>query len=125
MIEIVMGVVGFRSVDVLMETKGSKKKSSSSSGSKQYEFPLGYVVEDIRPNGGIKKFRSAAYSNVSPFFLDRSERKQEKDSFVFLNVFLIVFFFFFWIIFLCSARGSHLDTSKESLLRWARISFSQ
>jgi hypothetical protein len=121
MIEIVMGVVGFRSVDVLMETKGSKKKSSSSSGSKQYEFPLGYVVEDIRPNGGIKKFRSAAYSNVSPFFLDRSERKQEKDSFVFLNV----FFFFFWIVFLCSARGSHLDISKESLLRWTRISFSQ
>ena len=92
MIEIVMSVVGFRSVDVLMESKGSKKKSSSISGSKQYEVPLGYIIEDIRPNGGIKKFRLAAYSNVSPFFLDRSERKQEKDSFFCSSfVFLIVF----------------------------------
>jgi len=46
-----------------METKGGKKKSSSSSGSKQYEVPLGYIIEDVRPNGGIEKFRSAAYSN--------------------------------------------------------------
>ncbi|KAE8037564.1 hypothetical protein FH972_010145 [Carpinus fangiana] len=60
-----MGVVGVRSVDVLMETKGWTKKSSSISGSKQYEAPLGYVVEEIRPNGGIKKFRSAAYSNCA------------------------------------------------------------
>ncbi|KAJ0965698.1 hypothetical protein J5N97_026836 [Dioscorea zingiberensis] len=48
--------------DVLMESKGGKKKSSSSS-SLQYEVPLGYSIEDVRPNGGIKKFRSAAYSN--------------------------------------------------------------
>ncbi|MBA0806609.1 hypothetical protein Gohar_022481, partial [Gossypium harknessii] len=47
-----------------METKGGKKKSSSSSSSLQYEAPLGYSIEDIRPNGGIEKFRSAAYSNV-------------------------------------------------------------
>ncbi|TYH68749.1 hypothetical protein ES332_D05G009200v1 [Gossypium tomentosum] len=49
-----------------METKGGKKKSSSSSSSSsslQYEAPLGYSIEDIRPNGGIEKFRSAAYSN--------------------------------------------------------------
>ena len=46
-----------------METKGGKKKSSSSN-SLQYEVPLGYSIEDIRPNGGIEKFRSAAYSNV-------------------------------------------------------------
>jgi hypothetical protein len=78
MIEIMMGVVGFRSVDVLMETKGGKKKSSSSSGSKQYEVPLGYIIEDVRPNGGIEKFRSAAYSNVS--FLNHSKRKQEQIS---------------------------------------------
>ncbi|KAK9275069.1 hypothetical protein L1049_022327 [Liquidambar formosana] len=45
-----------------METKGGKKKSSSSS-SLQYEVPLGYSIEDVRPNGGIEKFRSAAYSN--------------------------------------------------------------
>lgn len=50
----------------LMESKGGKKKSSSSSNSSLfYEAPLGYSIEDIRPNGGIKKFRSAAYSNVS------------------------------------------------------------
>ncbi|MBF6202233.1 hypothetical protein IU477_30685, partial [Nocardia cyriacigeorgica] len=39
--------------------------SSSSSKSLLYEAPLGYSIEDIRPAGGIKKFRSAAYSNVS------------------------------------------------------------
>ncbi|KAL8518382.1 hypothetical protein ACS0TY_009677 [Phlomoides rotata] len=50
-------------VDVLMETKGGKKKSSSSRSF--YEAPLGYSIEDIRPNGGIKKFRSAAYSNCA------------------------------------------------------------
>ena len=49
-----------------MESKGGKKKSSSSSSSSKsllYEAPLGYSIEDIRPAGGIKKFRSAAYSN--------------------------------------------------------------
>ncbi|CAI0458728.1 unnamed protein product [Linum tenue] len=52
-----------------MESKGGKKKSSSSSKSLFYEAPLGYSIEDVRPNGGIKKFRSAAYSNVcsSPY----------------------------------------------------------
>ncbi|TKY69456.1 S-adenosyl-l-methionine decarboxylase leader peptide [Spatholobus suberectus] len=51
----------------LMESKGGKKKSSSSSSSKSlfYEAPLGYSIEDVRPNGGIKKFRSAAYSNCA------------------------------------------------------------
>lgn len=49
----------------MMETKGGRKKSSSSSrNSVQYEVPLGYSIEDVRPNGGIEKFRSAAYSNV-------------------------------------------------------------
>ncbi|KAH6774647.1 hypothetical protein C2S51_013051, partial [Perilla frutescens var. frutescens] len=46
----------------LMESKGGKKKSSSSN-SLFYEAPLGYSIEDVRPHGGIKKFRSAAYSN--------------------------------------------------------------
>lgn len=46
-----------------MEIKGGKKKSSSNS-SLQYEAPLGYSIEDVRPHGGIQKFRSAAYSNV-------------------------------------------------------------
>ena len=48
---------------ILMEAK----KKSSSSKSMFYEAPLGYSIEDIRPNGGIKKFRTAAYSNVSSF----------------------------------------------------------
>ncbi|KAH7569916.1 hypothetical protein JRO89_XS05G0018200 [Xanthoceras sorbifolium] len=47
----------------LMESKGGKK--SSSSKSLFYEAPLGYSIEDVRPNGGIKKFRSAAYSNCA------------------------------------------------------------
>ncbi|KAK2635932.1 hypothetical protein Ddye_030724 [Dipteronia dyeriana] len=51
-------------LNVLMESKGGKK-SSSSSKSLCYEAPLGYSIEDIRPNGGIKKFRSAAYSNCA------------------------------------------------------------
>ncbi|GFS36073.1 hypothetical protein Acr_00g0043780 [Actinidia rufa] len=49
-----------------METKGGIKKSSSSNNSSlQYEAPLGYSIEDDRPNGGIEKFRSAAYSNCA------------------------------------------------------------
>lgn len=57
-------------IDVVMETKGGKKNSSSSNNNNshiQYEAPLGYIIEDVRPNGGIEKFRSAAYSNVSLF----------------------------------------------------------
>ncbi|KAI3778851.1 hypothetical protein L2E82_08238 [Cichorium intybus] len=50
-------------LNVLMETKGGKKSSSSSRSF--YEAPLGYSIEDVRPNGGIKKFRSAAYSNCA------------------------------------------------------------
>lgn len=46
-----------------MESKGGKKKKSSSSNSLDYEVPLGYSIEDIRPHGGIKKFQSAAYYN--------------------------------------------------------------
>ncbi|KAL1322948.1 hypothetical protein AAHE18_04G224400 [Arachis hypogaea] len=44
-----------------MESKGGKKKSSSSKT--LYEAPLDYIIEDVRPHGGIKKFRTAAYSN--------------------------------------------------------------
>lgn len=53
-----------KKLNELMESKGGKKKSSSSK-SLFYEAPLGYSIEDVRPHGGIKKFRSAAYSNVS------------------------------------------------------------
>lgn len=54
------------SLNVMMETKGGKKSSSKS---QFYEAPLGYGIEDVRPNGGIKKFRSAAYSNVCLMYL--------------------------------------------------------
>ncbi|KAK4784401.1 hypothetical protein SAY86_018769 [Trapa natans] len=49
----------------LMESKGGKKSSSSSGSNKSllYEAPLGYSIEDVRPNGEFEKFRSAAYSN--------------------------------------------------------------
>ncbi|KAG7020811.1 hypothetical protein SDJN02_17499, partial [Cucurbita argyrosperma subsp. argyrosperma] len=61
-----------RSVNVVMEAKrGTKKSRSGSSNSskrQQYEAPLGYIIEDVRPHGGIEKFRSAAYSNVRLFF---------------------------------------------------------
>ncbi|CAJ1836738.1 unnamed protein product [Sphenostylis stenocarpa] len=46
----------------LMELKGGKTKSCSNK-SFLYEAPLDYIIEDVRPHGGIKKFRSAAYSN--------------------------------------------------------------
>ncbi|KAH9321660.1 hypothetical protein KI387_016299, partial [Taxus chinensis] len=49
-------------LNVVMESKGGKKKSSSNYP--QYETPLGYKIEDVRPHGGIDFFRSAAYSNL-------------------------------------------------------------
>lgn len=68
-----------------MESKGGKKKSSSSSSNKSvfYEAPLGYSIEDVRPAGGIKKFRSAAYSNVS--FCFNAHLVLEIASFMCLN----------------------------------------
>ncbi|KAG5416628.1 hypothetical protein IGI04_004195 [Brassica rapa subsp. trilocularis] len=51
--------------ELMMESKGGKKKSSSSSSSLFYEAPLGYSIEDVRPNGGIKKFKSSVYSNCA------------------------------------------------------------
>ncbi|GAB2299879.1 hypothetical protein Dimus_033929 [Dionaea muscipula] len=47
----------------MMETKGGKKNSSSSRSFDK--APLAYGIEDVRPHGGIKKFRSAAYSNFA------------------------------------------------------------
>jgi len=47
-----------------MESKGGKKKSSSSNSSFLYETPLGYIIEDVRPNSGVEKFKSPNYSNV-------------------------------------------------------------
>ncbi|KAH7443801.1 hypothetical protein KP509_02G051400 [Ceratopteris richardii] len=44
----------------IMETKGGKKSSRV-----QYEAPLGYVTEEVRPHGGIEKFHCAAYFNCA------------------------------------------------------------
>ncbi|CAM8883762.1 unnamed protein product [Rhodiola kirilowii] len=50
-----------------MEAQSSEESSSSSSSirSSFYEAPLDYTIEDIRPCGGIKKFRTAEYSNCT------------------------------------------------------------
>lgn len=69
----------FRLNDIMEYSKtGSNSNSSSNSSSKlgssssciappcatkQYEAPLGYGIEDVRPDGGVDIFRSAAYSN--------------------------------------------------------------
>ncbi|CAA7018151.1 unnamed protein product [Microthlaspi erraticum] len=49
--------------EIMMESKAGNKKSSTSS--LFYEAPLGYSIEDVRPNGGIKKFKSSVYSNCA------------------------------------------------------------
>ncbi|CAF2378016.1 unnamed protein product, partial [Brassica napus] len=60
--------------ELMMESKGGKKKSSSSSSSLFYEAPLGYSIEDVRPNGGIKKFKSSVYSNLRFCLVPQSNR---------------------------------------------------
>jgi S-adenosylmethionine decarboxylase len=54
-------------VDVVMESSGSSDSDSSSSSSifRSALLTLLYGFEDVRPHGGIVKFQSAAYSNVS------------------------------------------------------------
>ena len=87
-----------------MESKGGKKKSSSSSSkSLCYEAPLGYSIEDLRPAGGIKKFRSAAYSNVS-LKLNRS---------VFPLPFSLCDLFPNLVMFICAVRS-------ETILRFSK-----
>ncbi|CAN6832380.1 unnamed protein product, partial [Brassica oleracea var. botrytis] len=55
--------------EIVMESKYGKKKSSSSSSSLFYEAPLGYSIEDVRPNGGIKKFKSLSTpTSISAWF---------------------------------------------------------
>ncbi|KAH7405405.1 hypothetical protein KP509_15G068800 [Ceratopteris richardii] len=44
----------------IMEIKGGKNSNRV-----QYEAPLGYVIEEVRPHGGIKKFHCAAYFNCA------------------------------------------------------------
>lgn len=84
-----------------METKGGKKKSSSNS--LFYEAPLGYSIEDIRPNGGIKKFRSAAYSNVSIYLRIVNQFD------VLLSYYFEMFKLKIYYSFLCSALASRPD----------------
>ena len=97
-----------------MESKSGKKKSSSSSNNNKihYEAPLGYIIEDVRPNGGIQKFRSAAYSNVCPPFLSPSRFAQHFSKTVRFclkiesNVFLFQFFAVHEATILINFRGS-------------------
>ncbi|CAH1437549.1 unnamed protein product [Lactuca virosa] len=51
-----------RQLDDLMESKAGKKSGSKSLF---YEAPLGYGIEDVRPSGGLRKFKSAAFSNCT------------------------------------------------------------
>lgn len=94
-----------------METKGGKKKSSSSK-TLFYEAPLGYGIEDVRPHGGIKKFRSAAYSNVSISLL----------AYFYVFVYLILLLqwlpgliIFFTLCSMCAVRS-------EAILRFSEFS---
>ncbi|CAF1697564.1 hypothetical protein YC2023_034675 [Brassica napus] len=48
--------------DIMMESKAGNNKPKSSLF---YEAPLGYSIEDVRPFGGIKKFKSSVYSNCA------------------------------------------------------------
>ncbi|KAI3520933.1 hypothetical protein L1887_10388 [Cichorium endivia] len=51
-----------RQLNDLMESKAGKKSGSKSLF---YEAPLGYGIEDVRPSGGLRKFKSAAFSNCT------------------------------------------------------------
>jgi hypothetical protein len=84
-----------------MESKGGKKSSSSRS-SLMYEAPLGYSIEDLRPAGGIEKFRSAAYSNVCITSI-------ELLSFLVIAYLADAHSFNFQLLLFCSAPGSHPD----------------
>jgi hypothetical protein len=119
MIEIVIEILCFRSVNVVMETKGGKKKSSSSSGSKQYEAPLGYIIEDVRPNGGIEKFRSAAYSNVRTILLNSNTNHKKKTFFLidFCNLFYV------WIFFILAVREEAILIFNSTNAFFASIGF--
>lgn len=87
-----------------MESKGGKKKSSSSS--LQYEAPLGYSIEDVRPHGGVKKFQSAAYSNVME---DSKILSFFQNLFDVSNAFLMesdLLFDMFWSVLQCARKPS-------------------
>ena len=76
-----------------MESKGGKKMSSSSK-SLFNEAPLGYTIEDVRPKGGIKKFRSAAYSNVSSgLSLNIADHEERYCLFNCMNHIMLTFYF--------------------------------
>ena len=82
-----------------MESKGGKK--SSSSRSMMYEAPLGYSIEDVRPAGGVKKFQSAAYSNVK---INHHNGPLHSTSFIIRDGANSINFFL-----CCSAQRSHPD----------------
>jgi hypothetical protein len=67
-----------------------------------YEAPLGYKIEDVRPAGGIKKFQSAAYSNVSAQIFIHRLRQLMLSILWFLMIICLIFYF-------CSAPASPPD----------------
>ncbi|KAL8240670.1 hypothetical protein R6Q59_014025 [Mikania micrantha] len=77
-----------------MESKAGKKSSSKSLC---YEAPLGYIIEDVRPNGGLRKFKSAVYSNVSFHFHTRFDPFTMKQA----------TYFMFTMRFLCFLDAVH------------------
>ncbi|KAK8937403.1 hypothetical protein KSP39_PZI012162 [Platanthera zijinensis] len=92
-----------------MESKGGKKSSSNSS---QYEAPLGYSIEDVRPNGGVKKFQSAAYSNVGDLKIPVFE-----SPFSFYSLTTCIHSNMFCMVEIsCSVLASHPEKSLDSSL---------
>lgn len=98
-----------------MESKGGKKKSSSNS--LQYEVPLGYSIEDVRPNGEVKKFQSAAYSNVMNLKISIIQVLFKISMTILMDFNLLRLFGVF-----CSALGSLLDKLAGSSFNSAGIS---
>ena len=77
----------------MMESKAGNNKSKSSLF---YEAPLGYSIEDVRPFGGIKKFKSSVYSNVSFF--------SYTNTFFLHSSFLLAFFILTTYVFFVAVR---------------------
>ncbi|EFJ06768.1 hypothetical protein SELMODRAFT_134748 [Selaginella moellendorffii] len=74
----------------------TRDSSKSKRDSVQYESPLGYKIEDIRPDGDIEKFRCAAYSNVSSFVFSARNASRANSS-----------------LLLCSSSENHPDTPQK------------
>ncbi|CAN6811292.1 unnamed protein product [Brassica oleracea] len=82
----------------MMESKAGNKKSKSSLF---YEAPLGYSIEDVRPFGGIKKFKSYVCSNVSFFLL------HQLVLITFFMSLILLYSYSLCFLFCCSALRGH------------------